>query len=63
MIHFSEVERFYHQYGVPRETIEKDYCLTWLLVGVSDSRIIKDLVFYGGTAIKKMYFPTTKFSP
>jgi predicted nucleotidyltransferase component of viral defense system len=34
--------------------MEKDYVLGWLLLGLSG---IKDLVFKGGTALSKIYFP------
>ena len=36
--------------------IEKDYVLGWLLFGLKD---IKGLVFKGGTALSKIYFPDT----
>jgi predicted nucleotidyltransferase component of viral defense system len=34
--------------------IEKDYVLGWLLFGLTE---IKDLIFKGGTALSKIYFP------
>ncbi|MEW6668002.1 MAG: nucleotidyl transferase AbiEii/AbiGii toxin family protein [Thermodesulfobacteriota bacterium] len=39
---------------LPLGMVEKDYILGWLLFGLSD---IKGLVFKGGTALSKVYFP------
>lgn len=40
--------------NLPLGMIEKDYVLGWLLFGISG---IKDLIFKGGTALSKIYFP------
>lgn len=40
--------------NLPLGMIEKDYVLGWLLFGISG---IKELVFKGGTALSKIYFP------
>jgi predicted nucleotidyltransferase component of viral defense system len=42
--------------GLPLAMIEKDYALGWLLLGLSGA---KGLVFKGGTALSKVYFPRT----
>ena len=42
--------------GLPLQMIEKDYVLGWVLFGVSQAT---DLVFKGGTALAKVYFPET----
>jgi len=62
MIHFSEIEHIASKAGVPAETIEKDYCITWILASVFSKTENTDIVFYGGTAIKKAYFPDYRFS-
>lgn len=62
MIHFSEIEQIASKAGVPAETIEKDYCITWILAAVFSKTENTDIVFYGGTAIKKAYFPDYRFS-
>ena len=62
MIHFSEIEALSSKFGVPKETIEKDYCITWLLIALARLKESKDIIFYGGTAIKKIYFPDYRFS-
>lgn len=43
--------------------IEQDYVLSWLLFGISETPKLKDnLVFKGGTALKKIYFGDYRFS-
>jgi predicted nucleotidyltransferase component of viral defense system len=35
--------------GVPRDVIEKDYILSWILFGISNTKTLKEtLVFKGG---------------
>jgi len=60
MIDFQEILKY--AYKIPPDTIEKDYCLTWLLYGLSESVLAKDLIFYGGTALKKIYFIDYRYS-
>ncbi len=49
--------------GVRDQQIEKDYILSWILLGVSQHReLLKVLVFKGGTVLKKVYFPDYRFS-
>jgi predicted nucleotidyltransferase component of viral defense system len=42
--------------NLPLQMIEKDYVLGWVLFGTSQAT---DLVFKGGTALAKVYFPET----
>jgi hypothetical protein len=62
MIHFGEIEGLSSKFGVSPETIEKDYCISWLLIAMALSKNNPGLVFYGGTAIKMAYFPVYRFS-
>lgn len=62
MIHYSEIVKLSSDYGVLNDIVEKDYCITWLLIGMSREKLPKDIVFYGGSAIKKVYFPKYRFS-
>jgi len=39
------------------DLIEKDYALGWILKGISSSSIGDKLVFKGGTALSKVYYP------
>ena len=63
MILLAEVKRAAYEHGVGVETIEKDYCLGWFLKGLSEHPFLKSkLVFKGGTALKKIFFPGYRFS-
>jgi len=43
--------------------IEKDYILSWILLGISKNELLsKILVFKGGTVLKKVYFPGYRYS-
>lgn len=61
MISPEAIRRMARQLGVPAGTLEKDYAATWLLSGLYDasSSLREVLVFKGGTAIRKLYFPET----
>ena len=47
---------------VPEAVLERDYCLSWFLIGLSHSPLKDILLFKGGTCIKKCYFPDYRFS-
>jgi hypothetical protein len=47
---------------IPETVLERDYCLSWFLVGLSRSPLQSRLLFKGGTALKKCYFPEYRFS-
>jgi len=47
---------------IPEAILEKDYCLSWFLVGLSATPLKDILAFKGGTAIKKCYIPDYRFS-
>jgi len=51
------------RFGVPWEVLERDYLLSWILAGISQvENLSKSIVFKGGTALKKCYFGTYRFS-
>jgi len=62
MIPLAEINQAAEKYHVPAETIEKDYVICWILNCLSASKLKDDFVFYGGTAIKRMYFEDHRFS-
>ena len=62
MIHSSEISKLAHKLGLGDRTIEKDYVLTWVLNSIANSPLNSQMVFKGGTAIKKMYIPEYRFS-
>jgi len=47
---------------IPETVLERDYCLSWFLVGLSRSMLRDRLAFKGGTALKKCYFADYRFS-
>jgi len=60
VIPLAELKRLAARNRVPLGTVEKDYCLCWFLYGVSQTR--QNLIFKGGTALRKIYFPGWRFS-
>ena len=49
--------------GVPREVIEKDNAIGYVLAGMYGLPALgRRLVFKGGTALRKAYFPDYRFS-
>lgn len=62
MVTQREISQFAHKLKIGDKVIEKDYVLTWLLLALADSDLSKSLVFKGGTALKKIYFPDYRFS-
>ncbi len=47
---------------IPVKSIEKDYVLSWILIGISKSKMFHIVTLKGGTALKKFYFPDYRFS-
>ena len=47
---------------IPEAVLELDYCLAWFLIGLSRSSLDEDLIFKGGTALKRCYFHDYRFS-
>ena len=49
--------------GLSWEIIESDYILSWVLAGIGvNEKLRNDLIFKGGTALKKCYFGEYRFS-
>lgn len=42
--------------------LERDYCIAWFLIGISQRPIRSKLVFKGGTALSRCYFLNYRFS-
>jgi hypothetical protein len=47
---------------IPESVLERDYCLAWFLVALSQEGLGQRLAFKGGTAIKRCYFGDYRFS-
>lgn len=58
----NELRRIAGRENVPVGILEKDYILSVMLIHLKDIGILEHLVFKGGTAIKKIYYPETRFS-
>lgn len=63
MIKPGEIQKKAHEVEVRDQQIEKDYILSWILKGVSQhEQLSKNIVFKGGTVLKKIYFADYRFS-
>ncbi len=63
MIKPGEIQAIAGKQGVRDTQIEKDYVISWVTYGIANSPFLKkNLVFKGGTVLKKAYFPDYRFS-
>lgn len=63
MIKPGEIQQKAREAGVRDQQIEKDYILSWILQGIAQhEHLSKNIVFKGGTVLKKIYFENYRFS-
>lgn len=63
MIKPAEIQKIAREVGVRDQQIEKDYILSWVLQGISQhQQLSTNIVFKGGTVLKKVYFKGYRFS-
>ena len=63
MIKAREIRTFSEKFGVPARTIDKDWVLGHILSGIFRSSYFQDnLLFKGGTCLRKCYFENYRFS-
>jgi predicted nucleotidyltransferase component of viral defense system len=63
MITAKEIKTFSEKLGVPARTIDKDWVLGHLLAGIFNNLYFQEnLIFKGGTCLKKCYFENYRFS-
>lgn len=62
MINHFQIIKIASNLNLPEETIEKDYFIELLLFYIANNKNLKKLIFRGGTALKKAYFPDYRFS-
>jgi len=63
MLSRAELQRLANREKVALGTLEKDYVLTEVLKALSQvSGLNEVLVFKGGTALRKVYFPSWRYS-
>jgi predicted nucleotidyltransferase component of viral defense system len=62
LIQPGEIQSLAGKEGVRDTQIEKDYVISWVTYGIANNAFLKkNLVFKGGTVLKKAYFPITVF--
>lgn len=49
-------------FRIPEAVLERDYCISWFLAGLSNNPLKAVLLFKGGTAIKKCHIGGYRFS-
>jgi len=63
MISIQELKNLVFEWGLRDDVIEKDYVVGWLLWGIgTDPDLSRQWAFKGGTALKKCYIETWRFS-
>jgi len=63
MIGLPEVQRIAYRAGVSERMIERDYVLTWALIGLARHPALgTTIALKGGTALKKLYFADWRYS-
>jgi predicted nucleotidyltransferase component of viral defense system len=63
MINYFQIQKLASEYEVTEEIIEKDYLIEIVLFYIAKYKSLQqELVFRGGTALKKVYFPDYRFS-
>lgn len=63
MIQPGEIQSIAGKAGVRDTQIEKDYVISWVIYGIAtNSYLNENLIFKGGTVLKKVYFQDYRFS-
>ena|SRR3990167_5904064 len=47
---------------IPENVLERDYCIAWFLIGLARTSLKSKILFKGGTALRRCYFPEYRFS-
>ena len=63
MIKPAEIQQAARKEGVRDTQIEKDYVISWILAGIARNELLfANLLFKGGTVLKKFYFEDYRYS-
>ena len=63
MIKPAEIQQIARKEGVRDTQIEKDYIISWILIGIANNEMLfNHLLFKGGTVLKKFYFEDYRYS-
>ena len=57
MITLPQLRRISRERKLALDLVEKDYAIGWILFGFSSSSFTDKLIFKGGSALSKVYFP------
>jgi predicted nucleotidyltransferase component of viral defense system len=47
---------------IPEHILERDYCIAWFLTGLARTPLRENLIFKGGTALRRCHFADYRFS-
>jgi len=63
MIKPKEISRKANSEGVRQQQVEKDYIISWIIWGIYNNDLLKEvLIFKGGTCIKKIHIEDYRYS-
>jgi hypothetical protein len=63
VIERDEIAAKADEFGLHTSNVQRDYVYGWLIYGLfAESRLGEVLALKGGNALRKGYFPTTRFS-
>lgn len=63
MIEREEIFAKAEEFGINPSDVQRDYVFGWLIGGVYEASMLRDaLILKGGNALRKAYFPMTRFS-
>jgi len=63
MIDIDEIKAKADEFGLHLSNVQRDYIFGWLIGGVFEVSALRDVVaLKGGNALRKAYFPATRFS-
>ncbi len=62
MIAQREVSKAAERDSVPERTVERDYAIHWLMLGLATTPLERKLAFKGGTALRVCYFERYRYS-
>jgi predicted nucleotidyltransferase component of viral defense system len=62
VIPVAEIRALEAEWQLREDVIEKDYVLGWVLAGIAAEPALRTWVFKGGTALRKCYYETYRFS-
>lgn len=62
MIPQRDISKTAEHDGVPERTVEKDYAIHWIMLGLATTPLQRRLAFKGGTALRICYFNGYRYS-